>query len=199
MFHKKKIEEITPLPLTEKEIKTIKDKLSEKENINLEVKDLNINELIPQVFNDTKVTIYDDHHTLILAYGMSGDKFKTFQKSRGGIFNRDVLAYYRGLEHGKYLLIEGRGGIKTIIRLIDDDELLLFQTLKLIHGIIKDKPFMELRTLQEGEKLTQTTRYIKETNNMHEEILEVEYVVPHNIKAKEEQDPISTSVSLFDE
>ena len=125
--------------------------MTEKEKLdNLDIKDLDIKDLIPQSFNGTIVTVMNDKHTIQLPDGMDGPKFKTFRKSNGGVFNRDVLAWKRGKEHGKYVSIEGHGERK-IVRLIEDDEMLLFQTLKLIKGIVKDKPYMLVRNLEPGD------------------------------------------------
>ena len=185
--------------MTEKDIRTIKDKLTEKEKLdNLDIKDLDIENIIPQSFNGTIVAIVDDKHTIQLPLGMDGPKFKTFRKSNGGVFNRDVLAWKRGKEHGKYVFIEGHGERK-IVRLIEDDEMLLFQTLKLIKGIVKDKPYMLLRNLQPGDKLTSDGGYIEKENSEHE--IEVpEMIVTPQVKVEDDGPDVSTtSVSLFDE
>ena len=186
------------IPLTEKDIQNLKDKLSEKYDLsNLTIKDLNVGELIPQSFNGTIISELNGRHCLNLPDGMDQPKFKTFFKSPGGMFARDSLAYMRGKEHGKYLLIEGKGERK-IVRLIEDEELLLFQTLKLIKGIVKDKPFMLLRNLLPEEKLSNSERYIKE-NSEHEEPEEVMAVQPQTAKPEDDHETNATSVSLFDE
>jgi len=173
--------------------------LTEKENLeNLNIKDLDIADLIPQAFNGTVVSVLDDKHVIYLPDGMDGAKFKTFRKSNGGVFNRDVLAWRRGKEHGKYLLIEGNGERK-IVRLIEDEEMLLFQTFKLIKGIVKDIRYMLLRNLAPGDKLTSTGRYIVKENSEHE--IEVpEMIVTPQVKVEDDgPDVATTSVSLFDE
>jgi len=90
MFQKKVKEEEEPTSLTEKEIKSLKDKLTEKsENLDdLKIKDLKMNDLIPQVYNNVVITIMDGYSTLDLPYGMDRGKFKTFQKSRKVPFSR---------------------------------------------------------------------------------------------------------------
>jgi len=130
---------------------------------------------------------------------MDGPKFKTFRKSNGGVFNRDVLAYKRGKEYGKYVLIEGNRERK-IVRLIEDEELLLFQTLRLVKGIVKDKPYMLLRKLGEKEKLTSSGRYIEKENSEHDIEVEPMVITPQVIAGDDEDiDITTTSVSLFDE
>jgi len=172
MFQKKKEMVPEPEPLTESDIKNLKDKLTAKENESeeLKIKDLKIKDLIPQSFKEITVTFINDQHCVMMADSMNQDKYKTFKKSNGGMFSRDTLAYSRGKESGKYLLIEGDGERK-IVRIIEDEELLLFQIRKLIHGIIKDKPYMLLRKLQEGQALTSSDEYIKK-NSEHEEVIE---------------------------
>lgn len=173
--------------------------MTEKEKLdNLDIKDLDIKDIIPQSFNGTIVTVMNDKHTLQLPIGMDGPKFKTFRKSNGGVFNRDVLAWKRGKEHGKYVFIEGNGERK-IVRIIEDDEMLFFQSLKLIKGIVKDKPYMLLRNLKPGDKLTSTGEYIVKENSEHE--IEVpEMIVTPQVKVEDDDHDVpTTSVSLFDE
>jgi len=201
MFQKKKEVIPEPEPLTEKEIRILKDNLTGKAEAleNLNVKDLNMSEIIPQSFNGTIVTILDGKHTLILPDGMDMGKFKTFRKSKGGFFSQDVLSFNRGKEHGKYVLIEGSGERK-IVRLIEDEEILLFQTLHLIKGIIKDKPYMTVRNLAPNEKLTSAVRYIEKENSEHEIGVEEMAIAPQvKVEADDDHDVTTTSVSLFDE
>jgi hypothetical protein len=178
----------------------LKDKLASKEETpeNLSIKDLDMSEIIPQSFNGTLVSIIDDKHTLILPVGMDQGKFKTFRKSNGGVFNKDVLAFKRNKEHGKYVLIEGNRERK-IVRLIEDTDLLLFQSLRLIKGIIKDKPYMLIRNLGPKDILTSNGRYIEKENSEHEEEIEVMAVQPLVKPAEEDHESIGSSVSLFDE
>lgn len=199
MFRKKKIEEPIPEPLTEKEIRNLKDKLQEKEDLsNLKIKDLKMSEIIPQGFKNCVINLDDNgKHMLYATEELTGDKFKTFRKSNGGVFNKDVINFTRDKENGKYVLIEGKGERK-IVRLIEDNEILLFQTLKLINGIIKDKPYMILRKLQERENLTNTVKYIEKTSG-HDEVEEVMNTVPLVIEEEEDHETNTTSVSLFDE
>jgi len=199
MFQKKKIIEPEPLPLTTKEIKNLKSKLSEKENLsNLSIKDLTIDKIIPQRIKDVVILKMDGYHTLGLPMGMDYAKFKTWRKSNGGVFNRDVLNYLRGKPYGKYVLVEGKGERK-IIRIIEDDELYVFKFLRLANGIIKDKPYMLLKNLSTDEKLTNTQRYIKE-NSEHKKDVE-KMVIDPKVIAELENDHKSTnsSVSLFDD
>jgi len=201
MFQKKKEVIPEPEPLTEDDILKLKAKLKakEKEAEELKIKDLNIEDLVPQNFGEIAVNIEDGRHCIMMKDTMHQDKYKTFRKSKGGMFSRDSLAYSRGKNHGKYLLIEGNGERK-IIRLIDDEELLLFQTLKLIHGILKDKPYMLLKNLEEDQKIIGFTEYIKK-NSEHDEIMEQEVmnINPTSVEIDDDHESIGSSVSLFDD
>jgi hypothetical protein len=200
MFQKKVKEEEEPTSLTEKEIKSLKDKLTEKsENLDdLKIKDLKMNDLIPQVYNNVVITIMDGYSTLDLPYGMDRGKFKTFQKSAGGAFHRDVLNFSRGKKHGKYLLVEGKNERK-IVRLIEDEELTAFKSLRLVKGILKDKPYMVLKNLMPDEKLTGVGRYIKE-NSEHDEVEEtININIPVINSEDDDFESHTSSVSLFDE
>lgn len=173
--------------------------MTEKENLeNLNIKDLEIKDLIPQSFNGTVVSVVNGLQTLYLPIGMDGPKFKTFRKSRGGIFSKDVLEYNRGKECGKYVLIEGNGERK-VVRIIEDEEMLLFQSLRLIKGIVKDKPYMLLRNLAQNEKLTSAGRYIDKENSDYEIEVEEMIVTPQVKAVEEDHDATTTSISLFDE
>jgi len=201
MFQKKK-KEVEPEQLSEKDIKNLKEKLVKdkktEQTDDLSIKDLKISELLPQNYNNVIVTIFEGYHTLQLPSDMEKGKFKTWRKSAGGMFGRDVLAFSRGKKHGKYLLLKGKGERK-IVRLIEDDELYLFKHLRLVKGIVKDKPYMLLRNLTDDEKLTGTVRYIKQ-NSEHEKLDETISVEPPLIEKDEnDYDSPATSVSLFDE
>jgi len=184
--------------LTEKDIKKIKAKLAENEESELKIKDLKMGQIIPQAFENAVITMYDNRHQIVLGDTMNGDKFKTFRKSKGGMFTKDSLLYSRGHDHGKYLLIEGNGE-RRIVRLIEDEELLLFQTLRLIHGIVKDKPYMLLKKLEKGEKLSSSEIYIKKNSEQEDVAEEVINIAPVTIPAEDDHDSVTSSVSLFDE
>jgi hypothetical protein len=200
MFQKKKIIIPEPEPLTKNDIKKIKDKLTKDEKLeNLNIKDLEIKDIIPQSFNGTIITIMDGLHLLWLGEKMDEPKYRTFlRKSKGGIFNKDVLAYRRGNPHGDYVLIEGNGERK-IVRLIEDEEILSFKSVHLIHGIIKDKPYMLLRNLESKDKLIFVGRYIEKENSEHGSKVE-EMIEAPQVKAEGKgHNSITSSVSLFDE
>jgi len=197
MFQKKVVIP-EPIPLTAKDIKNLKTKLSEKEDLSeLKIKDLDMSDLLPQSLNGVIILEHEGRHCLDMPFMMDGAKFKTWRKSKGGLFNLDAIKYLRGHEYGKYLLIEGSGKRK-IVRLIEDEELLMFKTLKLLNGMVKDKPFMLVKNLAPGEKLTTSERYIKK-NSEHEEVEDEMKIQPTVIKPEADHESNTTSVSLFDE
>ncbi len=196
MFQKKKEVEPAPIPLSDKEIKSLKENLIEKKNLkNLNIRDLSIEEILPQAFDGTVVNMIAGRHVLFLESEVTGDKFKSFRKSKGGIFNKDILDYSRGKESGNYVLIEG-GDERKIIRLIKNDELHIFKLYKLVNGKIKDTPYMTLRNLSSSEKLAGAGRYIKE-NREHETSVDEMSIEAVNTTQEDDFEPIKSSVSLF--
>jgi len=141
----------------QKKIEPIKDS-------NYIIRDLSINEIIPNNIDNYLINVYEGHHLIVLPSSILGIQFKNWQKSRGGIFSKDVLNYTLKKEFGKYILIKGDGKY-FIARLISDDEHLKFEALKLIDGQIKDKSYMILKHLNEEENnLINTKIYIYEKN-----------------------------------
>ena len=69
------------------------------------------------------------------------------------------------------MLVEGKDR-KTVVRLIEDEEMELFQGLKLVHGKIKDKHYMHLKTVDSDKNVNWNTGYIdnnkKELNEFEE-------------------------------
>jgi len=138
------------------------------EEINDKITDVKIEKLIPNVIDDYIVTIYEDHHTIVLPLNINGTQFKAWCKGRGGVFSKDVLNFSLGLEHGKYVLMKGKK-LNCIARVITEEEELQFKTMKLVDGQIKDRPYMILKKLENGEKLSSTQRYINEKELEHED------------------------------
>jgi len=156
---------------------------------------LDIKDIVPQVMSNIIIRVIDGYQTLLLPDNMTGDKYKTFKKSRGGVFARDVLAFSRGKEHGKYFLLKSPSE-RFIGRIVNEDELLMFQALKLIDGKLVDANYMKLRDLGEDEKLTNSVRYIK-NNDQEDEIMEL--IITEEVELAEDSVEEPTSISLFDE
>ena len=139
-----------------------------EDEVKITIKDIEIGELIPNVYEDVIINIKNGTHVLDIPSEMGGIAFTNWTKTRGGMFNKDVLRWKRGKKHAKYVLIEG-DGLVSVVRLIDEEDKLLFETLKLIDGKLKDKPYMLLKTVAAGQRLTSTERYIKQNTSFMEE------------------------------
>jgi len=155
------------------------------------VRDLLIEELIPSAFENCIVTIFEGHHTLDMPTSMTGMVFSDWMKTKAGIFSKDVQKFTYNKPHGKYVLYEGHNK-KIIARLIDEEELLIFESLKLVHGHLKDVPYMILKELKDDEVFTNVNRYIT-TNN--EDKVHDDAIIMHDESTNE----TVTSISLFTE
>lgn len=173
------------------------------EESNYSIVDLKIEQLLPNSFNNYLVTIYEGHQLVVLPPNAAGPHFKTWRKSRGGQFAKDVLLHTLNKDESKYILVRGEGQY-FIARLISDDEKLRFESLKLIDGQIKDHPFMILRTLHEEDSLTNTRQDLSENLEEDEGIFneneDPDSEVPtieDNDDEDNEMDYRNGSVSLF--
>jgi len=160
------------------------------------ITDIKIEQLIPNVIDNFIVTIYEGHQTIALPMNITGTEFRAWYKRKGGVFAKDVLQFSLKKPHGKYVLIKGET-LNCVARLISEEEELQFRTLKLVDGQIKDRPYMILKKLENGEKLSNTQRYINETDIEHEEN---PYVVPLPVTSQDDDvDHHVGSISLFTE
>ncbi len=179
-----------------KKIKIKKLNENINEDTHITVKDLNIDQIVPNIIENFLITIIDGHQTLIIPSNASGLQFKEWMHRRGGIFSKDVLYHSLNKKIGKYVLIKG-SDINCIARIIEDDEHELFESLRLIDGKIKDNLYMILRNLKDGDELTNTNK------NIHEEIIEEQNEMLISInqrndnKDEEEAEHLTTSVSLI--
>ncbi|MFA5152818.1 MAG: hypothetical protein WC554_09685 [Clostridia bacterium] len=172
----------------------MKKQTENQENNDFSVKDLSIEELIPNTFDNCIVTIFEGHHTLDMPVTMTGMVFSNWLKTKGGIFSKDVFRHtHNKLTVGKYVLFNGYNK-KFIARLITEDERLLFESLNLIDGYFKDVPYMILKYLDKDHNLTSVKRYIIETEELQNEV-----VVPIIIPLDEEEPIVYNSVSLFND
>lgn len=166
------------------------------EDIKDSVKDVKIEELIPNVIDDFIVTIFEDHHTIVLPLNITGTQFRAWYKAKGGVFSKDVLNFSLNKPHGKYVLIKSKG-VNYVARVITEEEELQFKTLKLVDGQIKDRPYMILKKLEEGEKLSSTQRYINEKDMEHEENAYIP--ASHESSQDDDVEHHVGSISLFSE
>jgi len=160
------------------------------------VTDLNLNQIVPNNIDNVILTISNNKCEMILPKSMSGNDFKRWKNNRGGIFSRDLINFTLNKPYGKYLLIEGNKE-KAIIRLIEDDELDRFETLKLVDGVIKDKSYMILRHMNNQDSLIKTDIYIEQGI---EEAEVPKIIIPDITSIPEDSDNHipSESISLFD-
>jgi len=169
------------------------------EELNLNIKDIEISELIPSVIDN--VIVYVDDTTMLrevvqdLPINMGGISFRNWRNNKGGIFARDVRLFINNKPHGKYAIITNKDE-KTVIRLIEDEELRTFSTLKLLDGKIKDKAYMIFKKLYNGEKMSASKRYIEEKISYISE----EKITTHIEIPDEDSERYSgNSISLFNE
>jgi hypothetical protein len=172
-----------------------KNKIQESpELINDTVTDIKIELLIPNVIDNIIVTIFENHHTLALPMHINGQVFRVWNKSKGGVFSKDVLNFSLNKPCGKYILIKGTT-LNCVARIVTEEEELQFKTLKLVDGQIKDRPYMILKNLQPGEKISSTQRYINEKDMEPEDNIFV--TPPLVISQDDDVDHHVGSVSLF--
>jgi len=158
------------------------------------IKDISIEEIIPNSIDGVVVNVIEGHHTIFLPMNMSGIHFKAWNRGKGGVFSRDVLDYSLNRKPAKYVLITGK--LSCIARLIAEEEELSFKTLKLVDGKIKDSSFMILRNLNEGEKLTSVQTYTDDKPDFGEVIIVSN---DNKIPQDEELEYRGGSISLFSE
>ena len=172
-----------------------KNKIQEPvELISDTVTDIKIEFLIPNVIDNIIVTIFEDHHTLALPMNINGQVFRAWNKSKGGVFSKDVLNFSLNKPYGKYILIKGTT-LNCVARIVTEEEELQFKTLKLVDGQIKDRPYMILKNLQQGEKLASTQRYINEKDMEPEDNI---FATPPQVTSQDDDvDHHVGSISLF--
>lgn len=169
---------------------TTKQNNNEEKILNYTLRSLEISEICPNVIDNVVVSLGDDKKAMKnLPITMNNEAFKKWVKGKGGIFSKDINRFYNGKTTGKYILLEGEGE-RTILRIIEDDELLSFEENKLVDGRIKDRPYMILKNLKNDESLSTTSRYIIERDDLIEESQLQD--IPHG----EGEDP-SQSMQLF--
>lgn len=166
-------------------------------NKDLKIRDLNLKEIIPNNIDNVIVNIIEGRHILFLPNDMIKEKYKKWINGKGGVFSKDVHQYNIGNLKSKYILIKNDKE-SLICRLINDDELETFNSLKIIDGIIKDKPFTLIKKVNNDEKLSQTKRYINETNENSFMEEDHKTITPQYMSSQEDGANYS-SHSLFNE
>ena len=112
------------------------------------------------------------------------------------ILYKDLKKSLTNEPHGNYVLLEGDGNI-MIARLIEDEELEMFELLKLIDGKIKDKAYMRLRYI-ESEKTLKSNRYIDKTDELMDSDPNI-VINQIDISSEPEDSDNQGSVSLFED
>lgn len=168
----------------------------EEKILNYTIRDLSIREICPNSVDNVIISISDDNqYHMDLPSHMVGDIFKKWLQGMGGIFKKDVSNFLKGKPCGKYILMESAEE-RSIIRLIEDEEMVDFEVKHLVHGKVKDKSYMTLRILGPDQSLTNSMRYIVETPIIEEPEEEVSDE-NDNMPPKVEEDSLDRSVSLF--
>jgi hypothetical protein len=169
-----------------------------------QVKDIQIGSLIPNTIDGVTIEVQDGRRQIHLPTTMDGERFLTWKKKRGGIFYKDVSSWLLGKVHGRYLEASGENTL-LILRIIDEEDLQLFQLKRLVHGKIKDQNVMILKNLLENDSLEDESEYIKEISfEDTEETKETEDIEDPmiaeiiNIPLEEDEANSSRSMSLFD-
>jgi len=166
-------------------------KSREEKILNHTLRTLEINDLCPNSIDGVVVSIDEDNKLRMdLHSSMSSDGFRKWFQGKGGIFSKDVKAFIKKKPTGTYIIKEGEGE-RTILRLIEDEEFPDFEIRKLVDGKIKDKAYMVLRTLSEGESLTTSTRYIEEIE------IPIEESEPLDMPHQDDEDSVIQSMQLF--
>ena len=98
------------------------------------ITDIDIKKLIPNCLGGCIVTIFENHHTIVLPDHATGTHWKTWCRTSAGIFSKDVLNFSLNKPHGKYVLIKQKDST-CVARLITEEEKLQFDALKLIDDI----------------------------------------------------------------
>jgi len=155
-----------------------------EKNISLEdnnVFDLNINELLPNIIDNVVISMYEGYHTVFLPMNMMGISFRAWYRGKGGVFSKDVKNYSMGKPTGKYILVKNENST-FIARIISEDEMELFSTLKLVDGKIKDTSYMIFKHLARGQKYNDIESYVNIQIPIEELSLETEQLDDKPIK-----------------
>ena len=128
----------------------------------IQVRDLNIKDLVPIKIDGVIIEIIDNKKQLHLPLNMNGEKLFNWRKRSGGVFYKDLSLYLKGYSHGKYIKATGEN-ILLIFRIIEENEINEFQKKRLIYGKLKDKYVMLLKDLLKKDNEEMDYEYI---NNM---------------------------------
>ena len=126
-------------------------------------------DLIPFVANNVVIHERNGEHVLDIPADMDGLKFRNWLKKPGGIFSRDFLSWIREKSEAKYFMLRSEN-MQSVIRLIDKEEVIHFNSLNLLHGKIKDSYYMHLKTVGIDQNIRGNERYIDESSSTGKEL-----------------------------
>jgi len=156
-------------------------------------------ELIPTNIEGVNINVINKVREIALPVLMGGEQFTRWKNRKGGPFYRDLFLWANGREHGKYVSME-EGNEKLIVRLIDEDEYDDFAARKLVHGKIKDKPYMILLDLSKNADSDEKNGYIEETQKEEDLTLDHSMSINQpNIPHEDDEAGSGKSISLFDD
>jgi hypothetical protein len=121
-------------------------------------------ELIPGIYGTVTFRTDSDLYVLHIPENMDGSRFKFWRKTAAGLFLRSLKQLRKGNPSGEWLLIESKS-YKSVVRLIESEELDEYKALRLVHGKIKDKYYMHLKTVRSSENINWDIGYIEQDDD----------------------------------
>ena len=113
---------------------------------NISISDINITDFLPINLGEVIIWYDGKYQILDLPPFMDKPRFKIWRKTIGGVIANDVRDFARNKSKAKFLLIK-EDEKKHICRIITEEELPGFESLKLISGQIKDVQYSIVKTL----------------------------------------------------
>ena len=125
---------------------------------------LDIDTLVPGMYGQVTFRKDGDSYLLDIPKNMTGERFRFWKKTAAGLFLKDYRQFKRDAPHGEWLLVSGKK-YQSIVRLIDESEIGDFTAYKMLHGKIKDKYYMHLKTVNSDKNINWNTGYIKQIDD----------------------------------
>ena len=147
------------------------------ETNNVTIRNLTMEEIIPNLVESVFININDDKIELVLPGNMCGIEFKKWKIGRGGLFLKDIYESLKKDKFNNYVLVE-EDDKKKIIRLFEDNEYEIYKTRNIIDGKIKDKWFTIIKIVNSDESLTKNNRYIKQMEDLSNKIIVTDHISP---------------------
>ncbi|MEG1142238.1 MAG: hypothetical protein RSE41_07325 [Clostridia bacterium] len=126
---------------------------------NYTVDNICISKLLPNVIDNNGIVVTEngDKKTaiLLLSNDSTSMALRNWKLGRGGVFLRDAKSYCKGENNKNYRLLTSTSQ-KAIIRLINNEELPIFETLNLVDGVIGGKKYCLIKLLDVNGDTTST-------------------------------------------